>query len=312
MKMNKWLLTGIVLWVLWTAWVYATLNINTTINNLYSYVKKLILTDNGTIDGTQKIVLDGSNGSISMSGALNIQEGALKDNTIVSSDIKNGEIKNADIANGAVDSAKVKDNSLTANDLAPNSVWASELANNAVDTAAIKNNAITSEKIKNGEIKNVDIANGAVTEDKLDSNLRSKINNTLSEEDIENMGFKKFVTTCNSANLGKRRRSDLKICIFSPKTVLTVYAREVKPQNSRIWSRQFCEKKCKKDNRRLINYYFDEWKWIIDQVNSDWKIDCIGERCKYQNDGTHLTHNGDNWHYKVALKCLCTSKYTWR
>jgi len=64
------------------------LNVTQTLDNTVAYIKKMIWTNDGTDLGTKKVIIDGSGGSITMSGALNIQQGALKDDTVVSADIK--------------------------------------------------------------------------------------------------------------------------------------------------------------------------------------------------------------------------------
>jgi len=123
MKTNKWFIIGLVAGLLVTTWVYATLNIDTTIHNLYSYVKKLIITSDGTPSGTQNIILDGTDGSIQaqwdvkIGWNLNIPEWALKDNTIVSADIKDGTINSADIKDGSIRSVDIADGTIRSADI---------------------------------------------------------------------------------------------------------------------------------------------------------------------------------------------------
>jgi len=235
MKMKKWLIIGLVLWLLWTAWVYATLNIDTTINNLYSYMMKLVLTSDGTPDGTKKIILDGADGSISMSGALNIQQWALKDNTIVSADIKDGAITTAKIARNAVTSDMIASSAITTGKIARNAVTSDMIASSAITTGKIARNAVTSDtiassaittgkiarnavtsdtiassaittgKIARNAVSSDSIANGAITEDKLATDLKKKFNN---------LGFH-LVTSCNANNLGMPNSHGLLCASFS-------------------------------------------------------------------------------------------------
>jgi len=86
----------IVLALIFTSVAYG-FTVEKTIQNLVWYVQKMVFTDNGLKSWNAKIVIDGNNGSVTMSGALNIQEWALKDNTVLSEDIKDWTIKREDL-----------------------------------------------------------------------------------------------------------------------------------------------------------------------------------------------------------------------
>ncbi len=117
--MKKKMIWLVLLLSLVATWVYA-LTVTQIVNNTVVYLKKLIFTDNGTNNGNQKIVIDGTNGSITMSGALNIQQGALKDNTITTNNLVDGAVTNSKLANNSIDSSKIKNGSIKKEDLDPN------------------------------------------------------------------------------------------------------------------------------------------------------------------------------------------------
>ena len=102
------------------------------------YVKKLILTSNGTTTGAQNIVLDGTNGNITANG-----------------DIKANSMH---IGNEEVSTKNYVDNHI-------------------VDTDHIANNAITSDKIANNAITSSKIADWSITKTKLAADLQASLDN---------------------------------------------------------------------------------------------------------------------------------------
>ncbi len=90
-------------------WVYA-LTVTQIVDNTIVYLKKLVFTDDGTNNGNQNIVIDGTNGSITMSGALNIQPDALADNTVTTNDLVNSAVTTEKIADGAITQDKIDPN----------------------------------------------------------------------------------------------------------------------------------------------------------------------------------------------------------
>ena len=107
--------------------VYA-LTVTQIVDNTIVYLKKLIFTDDGTNNGNQKIVIDGTNWSITMDGALNISQGALKDNTVTTNDLVNGAVTNSKLANNSVNSSKIVDGSITSADIAPGAITQDKIA----------------------------------------------------------------------------------------------------------------------------------------------------------------------------------------
>lgn len=89
MKQNWKMLILVILSMISWIWLSYALNVTQTINNTVAYIQKMVFTIDGTDNTTEKLVIDGSNGSITMSGELNIQKGALKDNTISWEDLMN-------------------------------------------------------------------------------------------------------------------------------------------------------------------------------------------------------------------------------
>lgn len=170
--------------------VYA-LTVTQIVDNTIVYLKKLVFTDDGTNNGNQKIVIDGTNWSITMDGALNISQGALKDNTVTTNDLANGVITSSKLSNNSVDWSKIVDGSITSTDIANGAITSSKLSNNSVDWSKIVNGSITSADIANGAIINsklannsvdwskivdgsitsADIANGSITQEKLDPSI---------------------------------------------------------------------------------------------------------------------------------------------
>ena len=115
------------LFSLFGAWVYA-LTVTQVVDNTIVYLKKLIFTDDGTNLWNQKIVIDGTNGSITMNWVLNIQQGALKDNTVTTNDLVNGAVTSSKLANNSVNSSKIVDGSITSADIAPGAITQDKIA----------------------------------------------------------------------------------------------------------------------------------------------------------------------------------------
>jgi len=78
------------------------LTVDQSIENAVSYIKKMIFTTDGTENGDVKVVIDGTNGNVSLSGFLNISEWALKDGTVVTADLKDGAVTSEKIADGSI------------------------------------------------------------------------------------------------------------------------------------------------------------------------------------------------------------------
>ena len=119
----------------------------------------------------------------------------MKDNTIVSADIKDGAITTAKIARNAVTSDMIASSAITTGKIARNAVTSDTIASSAITTGKIARNAVSSDSI----------ANGAITEDKLATDLKKKFNN---------LGFH-LVTSCNANNLGMPNSHGLLCASFS-------------------------------------------------------------------------------------------------
>ena len=99
---------------------YKCIKVTQTVDNTIVYLKKLIFTDDGTNLWNQKIVINGTDGSINMSGALNITEWALRDGTVVTADIKDDAVTSSKIADETITSADIADGTIKQEDLDPN------------------------------------------------------------------------------------------------------------------------------------------------------------------------------------------------
>ena len=174
------LILGIISWI---GLSYA-LNVTQTLDNTVAYIKKMIWTNDGTDLGTKKVVIDGWDGSITMSGALNIQTWALKDDTVVSADIKDWEVKNADIANEAVTNTKLWYDAVTSSKIENYGIQSWDINTWSITNTKIWVNAVASDKIVNGSITSADIGlkqlttrnidDNAVTSDKLADDISIK------------------------------------------------------------------------------------------------------------------------------------------
>ena len=112
---------------LFGASVYA-LTVTQVVDNTIVYLKKLVFTDDGTNLWNQKIVIDGTAGSITMDGALNISQWALKDNTVTTNDLVNGAVTSSKLANNSVNSSKIVDGSITSADISPGAITQDKIA----------------------------------------------------------------------------------------------------------------------------------------------------------------------------------------
>ncbi len=130
--------------------IVTALTVDEAIPSLQAYLQTLFLTDDGTPSWTTNIIIDGRDGSITMQGDLNINQGALKDNTVISADIANGTIKAEDIGAWEVVNAN----------LAPNSVTSDKIVDGTITVADLNANIDVSSASDGKEIK-VDYAREA-------------------------------------------------------------------------------------------------------------------------------------------------------
>ncbi len=103
-----------VLWILtsWAIiWLVSALEIETSLENTLIYIKKIVLTDDGTPNGNTKVVIDGTQGNLSISG-----------------DLKVGW--NVVLKEKVIDWYEIADETITKDKIAENSIWASELIEN--------------------------------------------------------------------------------------------------------------------------------------------------------------------------------------
>ncbi len=129
-------------------WLVSALEIQTDLKNALIYIQKIFVTSDWTSNGEKRVVIDGSDGSISMSWSLNVKgdvilkekvidgyeiadnavnDRVLADDAVDTAAIQDGSITNEKISNSAITSDKILDETITENDLSENSVWASEL-----------------------------------------------------------------------------------------------------------------------------------------------------------------------------------------
>jgi len=180
-------------------------------------------------------------------------------------------------------------------------VWASELADNAVDTAAIQHNAVTTSKIANWAVTSSKIKDGTISEDKLTPSVRNKLNQSVSKSDILAMWFKDFISSCNADNVGKRRRSDFKKCVFLPSKVVNVYPRKYIDGYRTNVKTAVCGAVCWW--RPVIRYKYRDSGWKYGPRNM--RCWTNGSRGDCQWDGFH------GW-YSNPVTCVCGSAYLFR
>ncbi|MEF2175841.1 MAG: thrombospondin type-1 domain-containing protein, partial [Candidatus Absconditabacteria bacterium] len=170
------------------------LDIQTDVSNsLKSYIKKMYFTDNGKSpldeltphkDNNTTLLFDGQSGNIDMIGALNIQEGKLKDGVIISQDVKDYTINKNNIGNFQINN----------NILADNSIDSSKISIGNIKNGNIKNNTILPIDINssdNFEFKSIyDNDNPAFYSD------QSKVTNfnTIKGDKVESLNITKVNT----------------------------------------------------------------------------------------------------------------------
>ena len=140
--------------------VEGTTNLNGDVNlgNLVSDTITLKGTLKGIDDTNIAITPQGTGivdvtGDLTLSGNLNIAEGAIKDAMIVTDDLKDS----------AVTSAKIAADTIVAGDIATSAVTTTEILDGTIATLDLADSAVTSAKIAADTIVAGDIATGAVT-----------------------------------------------------------------------------------------------------------------------------------------------------
>jgi len=172
-KIIKSQIVSITMWILMFWGIVYWLTVTQNIDNAVAYIKKMIFTTDGTENGEKKVVIDWENWKITVTGDIEVTNKITTKNLNVSN---NANVTKDLTVNGNLNIGewKLKDNTIVSADIKDGEVTSSDIKDGTIVNADISNNAITSSKIKDGEVKNQDIANGAVNSAKVADNSLTK------------------------------------------------------------------------------------------------------------------------------------------
>ncbi|MEF2174841.1 MAG: hypothetical protein V3575_00090 [Candidatus Absconditabacteria bacterium] len=110
------------------------------IDNNSGFLQSLFFTIDGKVNSNKNISLDGKDGTVSLSGSLNILPGAIADKKLVSSDFSPLSITNNDIGSGQVVDSHFVSGTISTNKIINNSLLSGSFENGSINNTKILNN----------------------------------------------------------------------------------------------------------------------------------------------------------------------------
>ncbi|MEF2174840.1 MAG: hypothetical protein V3575_00085 [Candidatus Absconditabacteria bacterium] len=119
--------------------VFAVLDF--TSDNTVGYIKDLFFTSDSKTPASSntKIIVKGSDGSLSLSGNLILGKGMISDNSILGDDIKDGNIISSLLTNDSVTNSKILNNTITSSTIAPMSVESVDIKDKVLGSSQFDN-----------------------------------------------------------------------------------------------------------------------------------------------------------------------------